>query len=152
MFKKSIFLFTLILSIHVQMQAQSAQDSVRTVVKKLFTAMKSSDSSALVSLFTDQAILQTIFLDKEGKTGIRTDAVSDFVTSIGKLPKDAADERIEFGNVSVDGALASVWTPYQFYFNGKFSHCGANSFQLVRINGTWKIHYLIDTRRRINCE
>ena len=54
--------------------------------------------------------------------------------------------------VKIDGALASVWTPYKFYFNGKFSHCGVNSFQLVRMNNTWKVQYIIDTRRRVGCE
>jgi len=54
--------------------------------------------------------------------------------------------------VKIDGPLAIVWTPYKFYFNGKFSHCGVNSFQLVRFNGVWKIQYLIDTRRRAGCE
>ncbi|HNA01067.1 MAG TPA: hypothetical protein PLN49_09415, partial [Ferruginibacter sp.] len=68
------------------------------------------------------------------------------------LPKDAADERITFDVVRVDGALAIAWTPYKFYFNGKFSHCGVNSFQLVRFNGEWKIQYLIDTRRKAGCE
>lgn len=45
-----------------------------------------------------------------------------------------------------------VWAPYQFYYKGKFSHCGADSFQLVRINGKWKIQYLVDTRRSQGCE
>lgn len=61
------------------------------------------------------------------------------------------DERIQFDVVKVDGPLASVWTPYKFYFKGQFSHCGVNSFQLVRVNGEWKIQYLIDTRRRNDC-
>ncbi|HNJ29817.1 MAG TPA: hypothetical protein PLQ40_12740, partial [Ferruginibacter sp.] len=83
---------------------------------------------------------------------VKTDAVADFANSISKLPKDAADERITFDVVRVDGALAIAWTPYKFYFNGKFSHCGVNSFQLVRFNGEWKIQYLIDTRRKAGCE
>jgi hypothetical protein len=45
-----------------------------------------------------------------------------------------------------------VWTPYRFIFNGKFSHCGVNSFTLVKLNGEWKINYVIDTRRKEKCE
>ncbi len=82
---------------------------------------------------------------------VRNEAVKQFISQIGSLPKDSADERITFDIVKIDDALAIAWTPYQFYYAGKFSHCGVNSFQLVRFNGVWKIQYLIDTRRRENC-
>ena len=110
--------------------------------------MKNSDALSLQECFADSAILQTI--TRSGK--IRTDAVKDFITQISSLPRDSADERIVFDMVKVDDGLAMAWTPYQFYYAGKLSHCGVNSFQLVRLNGTWKIQYLIDTRRRTGCE
>ena len=128
--------------------AQTAQDSVKAVINKLFTAMKSSDAASLKECFADSAILQTI--TRSGQ--IRNEAIATFVSQISKLPKDSADERITFETVKVDDALAIAWTPYQFYYAGKFSHCGVNSFQLVRLNGLWKIQYLIDTRRRTGCQ
>jgi len=48
--------------------------------------------------------------------------------------------------------MANVWMPYEFWFNGNFSHCGVNFFKLFNDNGTWKIIYLIDTRREKGCE
>ena len=39
-----------------------------------------------------------------------------------------------------------------FTLTGKFSHCGVDSFQLVFINGQWKIQCLIDTRRKQPCK
>lgn len=132
-------------------QAQSATDSVKQVVNQLFTAMKSSDPVLLQQCFADSAILQTIAMNKEGKTIVRNESVAAFAASISKAPAGALDERIEFDVVKTDGALAIAWTPYQFYLNGNFSHCGVNSFQLVRFNGQWKIQYLIDTRRRTGC-
>lgn len=149
--KYYVILF-LVLCLSVTASAQTAEDSVKATVNDLFTAMKNADAVLLKSVFADSAILQTITRTKEGKTQVKTDEVSGFVDQISKLPKDAADERITFDVVRVDGALAIVWTPYKFYFNGKFSHCGANSFQLVRFNGSWRIQYLIDTRRRAGCE
>ena len=83
---------------------------------------------------------------------VQNERVSDFVNSISTAKKDSLDERITFETIKVDGPLASVWTPYKFYYAGKFSHCGVNSFQLVRINGRWKIQFLIDTRRRQGCD
>ncbi len=132
-------------------KAQSADDSVRSAVNQLFTAMKNADSALLVSGFADSAILQTV-VDKDGKVQIKTEEVAEFAREIGKMQKGILDERIEFDVIRIDGALAIVWAPYKFYYKGKFSHCGADSFQLVRINGKWKIQYLIDTRRSQGCE
>jgi hypothetical protein len=133
-------------------KAQTAEDSVKAVINQLFDAMRGSDPVKLRDAFADSAILQTIGRTREGQTRIVTDGVDKFAASISKLPKDSADERITFDIVKIDGPLAIAWTPYKFYFNGKFSHCGVNSFQCVRINGRWKIQYLIDTRRRVGCE
>ncbi|MFN8305566.1 MAG: nuclear transport factor 2 family protein [Ferruginibacter sp.] len=149
---KQVSILFAFLLIAVAGKAQTAEDSVKATINTLFTAMQTSNPDLLKSAFADSAILQTITRNKEGKTIVKTDAVADFANSISKLPKDAADERITFDVVRVDGALAIAWTPYKFYFNGKFSHCGVNSFQLVRFNGEWKIQYLIDTRRKAGCE
>ena len=132
-------------------QAQSADDSVRSAVNQLFTAMKDADSALLVSSFADSAILQTI-IERNGKVVVKTEALGDFASQVGKMQKNILNERIKFDVVRIDGALAMVWAPYQFYYKGKFSHCGTDSFQLVRINGKWKIQYLIDTRRSGGCE
>ena len=131
--------------------AQSTEDSVKTTINNLFHAMKTGDTVLMQSVFASGAVLQTIGAGKEGETVVNTDKISQFISSVGKLPKDAADERIRFDAIKTDGALAMAWTPYEFYYNGKFSHCGVNSFQLVRLAGGWKIQYIIDTRRKQNC-
>lgn len=128
--------------------AQTAEDSVKAVVNKLFAAMKSSDGKAFAECFADSAVLQTI-----GRAGkVQNESIKDFAKQVSSLPKDSADERIVFDVVKVDAALAVAWAPYRFYYAGKFSHCGVDSFQLVRINGVWKIQYLIDTRRKTPCQ
>jgi hypothetical protein len=132
-------------------KAQSADDSVSSAVNQLFTAMKNADSALLVSAFSDGAILQTI-VDKNGRIQVKTESVLDFAGQLVTMQKDFLDERIVFDVVRIDGPLAIAWTPYKFYYKGKFSHCGTNSFQLVRINGNWKIQYLVDTRRMQGCE
>jgi hypothetical protein len=136
----------------VAASAQTAVDSVKATINQLFDAMKSSDPVKLRDAFADSAVMQTIGRTRDGNIRIINDGVEKFAKSIATLPKDSADEQITFGSVLIDGPLASVWTPYKFYYAGKFSHCGVNSFQLVRINGRWKIQYLIDTRRRVGCE
>lgn len=131
--------------------SQTPVDLVKTVINTMFSAMKTGDSLLLTQCFADSAILQTVAKNKSGKVTVRSDKVSGFVRQVVSLQKGDADERITFDIVKVDADLAIVWTPYQFYYKGTFSHCGVNSFQLVRINGHWKIQYIIDTRRQDNC-
>ena len=132
-------------------KAQTAEDSVKAVINKMFDAMRSSDAAMLQATFGDSALLQTITRDKGGRTIIRNESIKEFAGSISAAPKGALDERISFETIKIDGPLASAWTPYSFYYNGKFSHCGVNSFQVVRINGEWKLQYIIDTRRKGGC-
>ena len=150
--KQILILLTAVSFGTIDLQAQTAEDSVKSVINKMFEAMKNADATSLQHAFADSAIFQTIVRNKEGETIIRTEQVKDFIDFVGKQQKGAADERITFETIKTDGPLAIAWTPYKFYYNGNFSHCGANSFQLVRLDGNWKIQYLIDTRRKDGCE
>jgi len=132
--------------------AQTAEDSIKTVINKMFTGMKNSDTILVKSCFTETAVLQTFGKDKEGKMIITTDTPGDFAKIIATIPAGAADEQIVFKDLKIDGPMAAVWTPFKLYFNGKFYSCGVNSFQLVRLNNEWKIQYILDTRRKNNCE
>ncbi|MFZ1527856.1 MAG: nuclear transport factor 2 family protein [Ferruginibacter sp.] len=146
------FLWMFIISITAgKSMAQTAEDSVKATVNDLFTAMKNADTALLRSCFADSAILQTIVRNKEGKIAVRNEAVNEFVSVISKEQKGDADEQIQFDVLRIDGPLAIVWTPYKFYYKQKFSHCGVNSFQLIKVAAGWKIQYLIDTRRRQGC-
>jgi len=132
--------------------AQTAEDSIKTVINAMFTAMKTSDSVLLKTCFAESAVLQTFGKNKEGKTIITTETPGDFAKIVASIPAGAADEQIVYKDLKIDGPMAAVWTPYKLYFNGKFYSCGVNSFQLTRLNGEWKIQYILDTRRKNNCE
>lgn len=147
---KPILFLLLLLSSYV-LDAQTTEDSVKAVVKQLFDGMRNSDPAMVRSSFADSAILQSIARTKEGKTIIRNENLDQFASSLSTIKKGAADEQISFESIKIDGPLAIVWTPYKFYYDGNFSHCGVNSFQIVRIDGVWKIQYLIDTRRKQPC-
>jgi hypothetical protein len=150
--KRIAILLTLATAAVAGTQAQTTEDSVKAAVNRLFEGMKNADATLLKSAFADSAVLQTIARDKEGHSYIRNEKLGDFADFVAKQPKGAADERITFETIRIDGPLASVWTPYKFYYKGQLIHCGVNSFQLVRLHGEWKIQYLIDTRRKTKCE
>ncbi|MEG0760020.1 MAG: nuclear transport factor 2 family protein [Chryseobacterium sp.] len=126
---------------------QNVNQEIQKPIINLFLAMKNGDAQLLKTVFSENAILQTITKD-----GVKNESIEEFTKSISKMKKGELDERITIEAIHSDGNLASVFTPYSFYYNGKFSHCGANSFQLVKQNEKWKIQYLIDTRRKDNCK
>jgi len=126
---------------------QQNQD-IEKSIRNLFSGMKNADPALMKSAFAEGAILQTI--TKDGT--VKNESVQEFMDSVSKFSKDDLDERIIVEAVHTDGGLASVFTPYSFFFKGQFSHCGANSFQLVKQQNDWKIQYIIDTRRKENCK
>lgn len=126
----------------------SDNELIKARIQQLFTGMKNADSEMIKAVFTETAILQSV--SKNGT--VKNENIAEFIASISKLSKNDADERITFESILIDDNLASVFTPYEFYYKGNFSHCGVNSFQMVKQNGSWKIQYLIDTRRKENCK
>ncbi len=126
----------------------SEEGLVKATVNQLFNGMKTSDSILIKKSFHKNAVLQTITKTAE----VKNESINDFALSISKAEKGSFDERITFSNILIDGNLASVWTSYEFYYKGQFSHCGVTSFQLVKSNNEWKIQYIIDTRRKDNCK
>lgn len=126
------------------------ENAVKTTINNLFDGMRTSDSTLIRKAFAPKPIMQTI-ATREGKAIVRTESVDGFIKSVSAPHPEKYDERIAFTKILVDGNLASVWTDYKFYVGEKFSHCGVNSFQLFKGEDGWKIIYLIDTRRKDNC-
>ena len=139
-------IFFLLISSFSFAQNTSEKEIIKPI-ENLFNAMKSADSLGVKNAFSGSAIMQTFGKNQE----IRTDKVDDFAKQVGASQAGDLDERFTISKILIDGNMASVWVPYQFYYKGNFSHCGVNSFQLAKINNEWKIQYIIDTRRKDNC-
>ena len=139
-------IFFLLISSFSFAQNTSEKEIIKPI-ENLFNAMKSADSLGVKNAFSGSAIMQTFGKNQE----IRTDKVEDFAKQVGASQAGDLDERFTISKILVDGNMASVWVPYQFYYKGNFSHCGVNSLQLAKINNDWKIQYIIDTRRKDNC-
>lgn len=123
------------------------ETAVKTTIARMFEGMSKADSTLLKPLFAPNARLQTV-QNKQGSVSVKEDPIGGFIASIGKAKAGALDERLSGMDIRIDGDLATAWTPYSFYYNGRQSHCGANAFTLVRMNGSWRIQNIIDTRRK----
>ena len=139
------FLFLLISTF--SFAQNTSEKEVLKPIESLFKAMKFADSLGVKNAFSSSVIMQTFGKNNE----IRTEKVEGFAKQVGAAKVGDLDERFTISKILIDGNMASVWVPYQFYYKGNFSHCGVNSFQLAKINNEWKIQYIIDTRRKDNC-
>ena len=128
--------------------AQKEDKAIKAVINNFFEGMEKGDTALLKSTCTSDPVFQTFMANQEGAMQVFTEDFKEFVQVVGTPTKDKFREEIEFGSIVSEQSLASVWTPYKFYLNGKISHCGTNSFQLVKTADGWKIQYIIDTRRR----
>ena len=149
---KSLYLLLLLLVWSGALAQDTAEDTVRQTIELFFKGFHQKDSNLLKETVSPGVILQTIATSNDGKHLVRTEAFDVFLKTITGIPDSVKfQEVINDYKIEVDGPMAHVWTPYEFWLNEQFSHCGVNSFQLVREEERWKIIYLIDTRRKEDC-
>lgn len=123
----------------------------RDVIETFFEAFHQKDTTSLKDFFTINARLASV---QNSLNGVRTkeESVEDFIQAIGSIPDDLSfEERLLDFNVVDASGMTLVLTPYEFYVNGSFSHCGTNVFTLVEKESKWKILALYDTRNK-SCE
>ena len=150
--KQLILMFILCVGLNVNAQ-KSENENVKATIIEFFDAFHKQDTIALKAMVADKIILQSISTNKEGKTVLKEDDFGKFVMSIASIPKDRTfEEKLLDFNIQVDGNMANAWIPYEFWYQKEFSHCGVNSFQLMKVDDKWKIFYLVDTRRREGCK
>ncbi|MCK7590579.1 nuclear transport factor 2 family protein [Subsaxibacter sp. CAU 1640] len=131
---------------------ETDEEAVQKAIDDFFIAFHQKDRTQMEAAVAEGVVMQTITKDKDGKTFVKTESYTDFVSTILAIPKDAYfEEKLLNMTIQIDGDMAHVWAPYGFWYNNEFSHCGVNSIQLVKLDGRWKMVYLIDTRRKENC-
>lgn len=118
-------------------------DSPTAVAQKLFDAMKAHDSAAAMALFVPGTTMSSF--DAAGKAVITP--VEKWAERIG-ASKSGMLERMWNPKVMEQGSIATVWAEYDFHLDGKFSHCGIDSFTMLKTDAGWKIAGLSYTREK----
>lgn len=142
--KVFVFIATLVSSLVLSQNSEPKQ-----IVDEFFIGFHAKDSIVLQKVCHTNMSLQTVINAKENSR-LKTEKASEFFKSIASIPDNIKVlEKITDYEVKIDGNMAHVWTPYEFYVNGQLSHIGVNSFTMVKEpNGEWKIVHIIDTRRK----
>jgi len=133
-------------------QNTKEEQEVKVVIQTFFEGFHKQDSLLIKKVVHEVVIMQSIGKGALGEIELSKQDFSGFLKSICSIPETTDfEERIASYDITMDGKMANVWTPYSFYIDGKLSHCGTNSFQLFKRAGVWKIFYIVDTRDREDC-
>ncbi|MGY6558751.1 MAG: YybH family protein [Nitritalea sp.] len=134
-------------------QEDADRAAIEALLQELFAGMKAKDAKRVAPLFHAEANMQTVALDEVGAPYLGPGDVAAFLKRIAETPEGTVlDEQLTDIHIRLDGPLAHAWTPYRFYVSGNFSHCGVNSFQLIKEADRWQIVHVLDTRRAENCD
>lgn len=147
-----VIVTALALSAATPLAAQATDDraAVLTVVQQLFDAMRTKDTTQLRSLFWPGSRLTGVRPRREGGFTVQETSVEQFARAVAGSTGTWL-ERMFDPEVRIDGTLAQVWAPYDFHLNGRFSHCGVDAVQLLKVDGVWKIVALADSFQREGC-
>jgi len=142
---RKILFAVLLFSVQV-ISAQEAE--VKKTIDTFFEGFHQQDTVKMKSIFAKQMVLHSVADEKDGAK-LSVESAAQLVKSIASVPKTFKfEEKLLSYKIQIDGPMAHVWTPYEFYVNGKLSHTGVNSFQLYKDAAGWKIIYCVDTRRK----
>lgn len=126
--------------------AQGDREAILKVVKNVFDGMRTRDTALMRAQFSPNGRLAGVN-GRGGEAKHTLEEPSAWIGAVGKGSGPAWDERIFDPVVQVDENIAHVWTYYEFWLGPKLSHCGFDSFFLVRLNDGWKIGQVADSRR-----
>jgi len=153
-----IFILLLASLVHAQFDDREDwsedKNAVYDTILTLFEGMRNSDASLIKSVFIEgnKPIFKVINIRNNQPDTIQMRSAESFIEAAGQKHEKAWDERIWNTKISIDGSLASAWTPYGFFLDNVLQHCGVNSIQLFKSDHGWKIVNLAYTRRTMNCE
>lgn len=120
--------------------------AVVATVERLFDALRTGDAALLRSVM-DPTVVMHFTETRDGATTYGSSTVDALATRITSSSAPLV-ERMWSPLVMVDGSLATLWAPYDFYVGSTFSHCGIDAATLVQGDDGWRIVALSWTRRQ----
>jgi hypothetical protein len=130
-------------------QTSSADEQeVLATVQRIFDAMGKCDPPTIRALTLPEGRL--FRLTPGGNQPPRSQTLDEFAAQFTPCTRKLV-ERSWSPQVRVHKGIATFWAPYDFWIDGTFSHCGIDSFELVKTGGAWKLTSGIYTVERERC-
>ncbi len=128
------------------------KEEVKQTILNFFEGFHKADTVKMKNTMDQNITILTVKKNKEGRFETIKMVPQTFLKAIKNRPEDQKwEEKLLSFKIEANKGIANVWTPYEFYLNGTFSHCGVNVFQLFNDGTTWKIIAIADTRNKEEC-
>ncbi len=114
-----------------------ARAQVLATVQSFFDAMARGDGAAGMKVVLPEARFFSVRVEA-GAPIVRTFTIQEGLKRWAES-SEALLERMWSSEVRIHGRIATVWTPYDFHRDGKFSHCGIDAFDLVQTVEGWRL-------------
>ena len=143
-------LLSLVLSLVVGISGQSTgkeREAVMKTMQAFFDTMAAHDVEGARRILQPQGRFHAMTM-KDGKPDVRAFANEEYFAQL-QASKQKMQERIWNPEVRINGLIANVSAPYDFWIDGKFSHCGVDAFDLIKTEEGWKIAggvYTVESR------
>jgi hypothetical protein len=118
---------------------------VVSTLQTLFDALGARDAELLRTVVDPDILMRFTETSTEGETTFGSSTLDGLAQRITTSPEPLI-ERMWQPVVRVSGSMATIWTPYDFYVGGTFSHCGVDAATLMNTEDGWKIVTLSWTR------
>ena len=118
-------------------QDVSDRDAVLKAMQVFFDTMTARDVEGARKILVPQGRFHAMDTSKPGSEP-RSLPNEEYLAQL-QQSKQTMRERIWNPEVRVHGPIATVWAPYDFWIDGKYSHCGIDAFDLVKTSDGWKI-------------
>jgi hypothetical protein len=119
-------------------QAPSERDAVLKAVQTFFDTMTARDVEGARKILQPQGRFHAMRM-RDGKPEVRGFSNEEYLADLAAASKTRMQERIWNPEVRISGTIATVWAPYDFWIDGKFSHCGVDAFDFVKTEDGWKL-------------
>jgi hypothetical protein len=129
-------------------QTSDEKDAVDTA-QKTFNGMAAHDAAMIRSTMLPDARLYSA--RDEGAPTASTSA-EDFASRIASIKENLLERFTKKPSVLIRGRIAQVWGEYEFLRDGKFNHCGVDSFSLLKTAEGWKIATIVYTMETAGCK
>lgn len=132
-----LWMIALLACANTLVEAQSPapdEAAILAVVDRFMIAVSTNDAKAMADVHVEGAVHTGVRIGESGES-----VVNRRVLVPGGGKPSVRRERYWDPVVHVRGSIAIVWTPYEFWLDGKTSHCGIDAFDLVKQDGAWRI-------------
>ena len=140
-----VFATAVILGILARPAAAQANKAETTaaiaVADSVLAALTSGDNTTLARLTLDSAVVGGVGL----REGVERWSLRSWSLYINRTGPSTFTERGFDATAQVQDRVAQVWMPYDLYIGDKWSHCGVDTFTLMKSEGRWRVAALIYT-------